>query len=123
MSTNPELRTEKIIEMGESAEIVGFEELNRPMLLGLLIFLEEQFMGMPDDVKEKHYEKTTGTISIVINPGGLGCRLHGWPVLPSSAGEHAGAMGRTPDRGRNQRARDFRRVVEKFQRSGTGFVD
>jgi len=57
MSTNPELRTEKIIEMGESAEIVGFEELNRPMLLGLLIFLEEQFMGMPDDVKEKHYEK------------------------------------------------------------------
>jgi len=57
MSTDPEARTEKIIEMGESAEIVGFEILTRPLLLGLLISLEEQFNSMSDEVKEKHYEK------------------------------------------------------------------
>ena len=57
MSTDPEVRNKKIIEMGESAEIVGFEILTRPLLLGLLISLEEQFNSMPDEVKEKHYEK------------------------------------------------------------------
>jgi len=57
MSTDPEIRTKKIIEMGESAEIVGFEILTRPLLLGLLISLEEQFNSMSDEVKEKHYEK------------------------------------------------------------------
>ena len=57
MSTNPEVRSEKIIEMGESAEIVGFEILTKPLLLGLLISLDEQFNSMSDEIKEKHYEK------------------------------------------------------------------
>ena len=57
MSTDPEVRNKKIIEMGESAEIVGLEILTRPLLLGLLISLEEQFNSMSDEVKEKHYEK------------------------------------------------------------------
>ena len=57
MSTNPEIRTEKIIEMGKSAEIVGFEILTKPLLLGLLISLDEQFNSMSDEIKEKHYEK------------------------------------------------------------------
>ena len=57
MSTNPEAKAEKIIEMGESAEIVGFEMLTKPLLLGLLISLDEQFNSMSDEIKEKHYEK------------------------------------------------------------------
>jgi len=57
MPQDQEVRTKKIIEMGESAEIVGLEILTRPLLLGLLISLEEQFNSMSDEVKEKHYEK------------------------------------------------------------------
>ena len=57
MSVDPEIRTKKLIEIGESAEIVGFEILTKPLLLGLLISLDEQFNSISDEIKEKHYEK------------------------------------------------------------------
>ena len=57
MSLDPEVRGKKIIEIGESAEIVGLEILSRPLLIGLFISLEAQFDLMSDDVKEQHYQK------------------------------------------------------------------
>ena len=54
---NDEERSEKLKEVAEDCDVLGLIELSRPLLLGLLISLKDQYKNMKGDELDKYHEK------------------------------------------------------------------